>query len=574
MDKRSLAKRVNNPTNFGKGRFIDPVSAGLQHDLTPGQKVTGLNVPLSSFGNPAIDDLYRDLFWATYLYESRLKDVPPAGSEEVRMMLDWVLADPTFKSKTMLMVNRKLSCATSAYAMTEELLRAPEANEAMSGLGKAQQMENKADNLDDQADQQEGNGQDDQESEDQSEQDGGGNSDGEDEDGQDGQGGSEDEDAVDNDGNPYDEDPDDRDYDEDSDDEDSDDESDEQDDEQQSPDELREEAEDLREQASQKREKARQQLEHLTGSNMSKFGRAGAIGIGTDYGEKVGQFVKMWGVDEGEGMMLSFDQIKLIMEGLSSSGIGALTSLIGRVYGIASATMRGRFPAQIHVDQAGFTKSIMDMHPSERFKLTQFYPARSQAIEQWMERGLGGVTKTTQSAREGSFICMVDESGSMSQDEDGGTREEIAKALALGLARAARENGQEFVLGGFGSYGEVTDLIDSRTELSSLMQFATFMFKGGTSFDFALEIMMDVVDGMGDDDKYKSDLVLITDGECSISSATRDRLDYMKQTFGVRLFSLVVGSTGGGALQEVSDEMLEFDSVDGVASKLSGLIWQ
>jgi hypothetical protein len=543
------ARGLIGDTNFGKGRFIDALSRGIQHDLTPGQKVTALNVPLTSFGNDSIDDLYRDLFWSIYLYESRLKEVPTEGREEVRAMLDWVLADPTFKAKSMLFVNRKLTCATASYKMTEELLRAPRAQEAMNQLGQAERMEQEAEQLEGEADKAESGQSDDQSDEQDNDQEGNGSSgsDEQDEEGNDGQGsgGGDDESYPDID-----------------------------DQERQSPDELRDQAEELRKQAQQIRQKAQQNIEELTGSQMSKFGRAGAIGQGVEMGEKVGQFLRMWGVDEGDGMMMSYDQIKLVMDGLSSTGVGALTALIGRVHGIASATMRGRFPAQIHVDQAGYTKSIMDMHPAERFKLTDFYPARQQAIEDWMKHGLGGVTKTTQAAREGSFICMVDESGSMEHEEQGGSREVIAKALALGLARAARENGQEFVLGGFGSQGELTDLIDSRTELNKLLEWATFFFNGGTSFDFALTTMMDIVDGLIEEDKYKSDLLLITDGECSIREEVANRLYDMKQAYGVRLFSLVIGSTGGAALQDVADEMLEFSGVDEVAAKLSGLIWQ
>jgi uncharacterized protein YegL len=301
------------------------------------------------------------------------------------------------------------------------------------------------------------------------------------------------------------------------------------------------------------------------------------VKTGADFGDNVAGFLSSWGIDEGKGLMLSPEQILEIMKAFSSTGIAALTALIGRIYGVASETLRGRAPVQVVAEDAGYTKDILSMHPAERYKLTTGYPGRNQAIEDWLKRGLGGITKTMQSVREGNFICFVDGSGSMDHEEQGGTREQIAKALALGLSKAAIENGQEIILATFGNDNELTDLVDNRTSFEERLKWATFMFDGGTDFDFALDKMMDLIDGSDEQERFRTDLVIITDGEAGVSETTKERLLQLKDQYGVRLFCLMIGEGShysyGDDLIEVSDKILKFDNVDHVAQTLSESLW-
>ena len=558
------------------GGFIDTVSPTIQHDLTPGQKVTGLNVPLQSLGNSVIDDMHRDLFWAIYLANSNLKEIAPEGRESVRGLLEWVLSDPNFKATMMSMCNLKVSSASAAYVLVEQLLNMPEVSQSMSGFGKAEDMEDQADNLDQQAQDQmsgEGGG---EQGEDDAENQSGNAQDGQDEqdpnsdpseDDSDEQGGSgsdsendyeDDEQAMGGDYGGQDEgeaEP------------------------QMTPEQMQAMADKLREQAQNIREKAAQMLDELTGNETKagQFGRAGAVKTGADFGDNVASFLSSWGIDEGKGLMLSPEQILEIMKAFSSTGIAALTALIGRIYGVASETLRGRAPVQVVAEDAGYTKDILSMHPAERYRLTTGYPGRQQAIEDWLKRGLGGITKTMQSVREGNFVCFVDGSGSMGHEEQGGTREQIAKELALGLSKAAIENGQEILLSTFGSHGELTDLVDNRTSFEKRLEWATFMFDGGTDFDFALEKMMDLIDSYDEQERFRTDLVIITDGEAGVSELTKDRLLQLKDQYGVRLFCLMIGGGShysyGDDLIEVSDKILKFDNVDHVAQTLSESLW-
>jgi len=562
------------PRYLVKGQFIDVLSPTLQHDLTPGQKVTGFNVPLSSFGNSAIDDLQRDLYWSMYLANSNLKPASPEGREAVRGLLEWVLSDPTYKVNVLPFVNHKVSSSASAYGMVEQLMNMPDVAGGMNGLGQADAMERRADDMEQQADDLENQQQDEQESDENQAGNDGDELEGDnpysdpsnEQESQENQSGNDASDGFgdDDDENPYD------DWDEDGQ---GDGEWEQEDFAPPDPDELRERAENLREQAQSLREEANRKIQDAMGNSMNGFGRSGSIKTGSDFGEEVMTFLAAWGVDEGKGLMLDPNEIMELMRSLSSPGIGGLTTMIGRVHGIAEKTLRGRAPVEVVVETAGFTKDLLAMHPAERFKLTHYYPYRQQAIEDWLERGLGGVTKTMQAMREGNFICFVDESGSMNMEESGGKRETIAKALALGLAKAARENGQEFLLAGFGSHGQVTDIVDTRTSLADLLHWATFYYGGGTSFDYAFTMMMDLVDNLDEEERFKSDFVMITDGEAGISSDVRDRLEQMKEDYGMRIFVLMINADPMNDIVEIADEVLNFTGLDNVSETLSKLIW-
>jgi len=472
-------------------------------------------------------------------------------------LLDWVLSDPNFKANMMSMCNLKVSSASAAYVLVEQLLNMPEVEQSMSGFGKAENMEDQADDLEQQAqDQMNGEG-DGEQGEDGTENQSGNAQDGQDE--------EEDEDDYDDD--------EDEDWDDDEDGEDEDSDGDSQP--KMTPEQMQAMADKLRQQAQDIRAKAEEMLDELTGNETKagQFGRAGAVKTGADFGDNVAGFLSSWGVDEGKGLMLSPEQILEIMKAFSSTGIAALTALIGRIYGVASETLRGRAPVQVVAEDAGYTKDILSMHPAERYKLTTGYPGRNQAIEDWLKRGLGGITKTMQSVREGGMIMAGDGSGSMSREEKGGTREVILKGIMLGISKAAEENGQEVVMFTFGSHGEITQLIDSRTPFLEKLEWASFLFNGGTDFDFALNTMMDILDNMDEEERFKRDFVIGTDGEAYISETTKERLLYNKETFGVRLFCLMIGGQAYPDILEVSDKVLNFNGVDNIAQTLSESLW-
>lgn len=533
-------------SKFGTGKVIEPLGAKMNIDLTPAQAVTGFNVQLSSFENEAIDDMQRDIYWAIYLANPALKEVPPSGREEIRHLLEWVLSDQSFKASMLPFTNFKLPSATAAYAVTEELVEMDQVMSAMRDLAVADMMDDQADDMQEQAesirsgddpDEEQEEGQGDGEGEPQpSDEEQPSDGESETEEPQSGQGSSD-------------------------------------------PDELEERADEMRDKAQNKRQEAQDKIEEVTGDNLRSFELKGAIGQGQDMAEDVMSFMSSWGIEEGDPITLSPETLMKVMKMMTVDGLANLTTLIGRVRGIASKTLEGRAPVQVMVEQAGYTREILDIDPAERFKLTEFYPGQEQAIRDFLIKGMPGVAKTMQAKSEGSFIGIVDESSSMtwhirSEGEDL-IRKEVSKALALGLAQSAKKNGQQFRLAGFSSHGQFTDIVDGHTPIEKLMEWAIFEFNGGTNFDYAFEKIMEIADNLDDDERHQTDYLIITDGECSLSEEMMERIEDEKEEYGARLFLLLIGADSDvrDDIYRVADEIVEFDDLDTIAEKLSQLIW-
>lgn len=554
-------------------KLINPVRAGLNVALTINQRFMGNGAPVSSFDNPVIDDLQSDVFWYLYLWECKMLPVSPEGREANRMLLDWLTKDPGFQQARGQYINHQISAAATAYEMTKQLLDSmKDVANALQGLGQAEKMEDKADDLDEDADEQEGNGQpDDQDNDwndDEQDEDESGSSD----DGDEGEDNDTDSDG-DNDG--------------------SGDEDEEQDD-RSTPDEKRDEAQNLRDKAEQKREKAQKQLEQALGSDFSSMLRANAVNQGNEFGQEVQDFLSSWGFEEGQGVELSIEEIRRLMDLLGERHIAQLTASVGRVRDVALNVLRGRSQMQVVVDSIGYTQDVSDMFIDQQALLstaiedaiiasgiTDIDPAkvREYYIAQMFENGgMLGYTRTSEARSEGTFIAAVDESGSMNAYMDGGdgpsARNIVAKALALGLARAAKMNGQEFFMFGFAdSINTITNLVTDRSNPSELLEWGVTNSNGGTDFNVALNVSMDVFDNLDEREKLSADILLITDGESEANDATFLRVRDAKERYGMRLHLLLIGTSNYGSLDDVADVTLTFDNLLNIADVLAASFW-
>jgi len=574
MDKNNSI--IASSGHSGQGQTIEPLSPTMNMDLTPAQTITGMGVPLSGFDNSAIDDLQRDVFWAIYLANPVLKEVPPSGREEVRGLLEWVLRDPSFKPSMLLFTNFKMPSAMAAYSVTEELMEMDEVMSAMRDLAVADMMDEQADKFDQQADQQECEGDEEQEQpEDQPStqpqdspeqaQDEPGAAEGENptpdtpqdqqEEQEQGEGDEEGEGQGEADSDqPF-------------------------GDDKPDPDELRDRAQDMRDRAQQKRQEAQEKLNDTIGDSINDFHLKGAIGTGQDLGEDVISFMHSWGLEEGDPITLSPDKLRQIMDMLSVEGMANLTSLIRRVRGVAAKTIEGRAPVQVAVDQAGLTKSVLDLDPASRYKLSEYYPYRDVAVRDFLKDGLPGIVKTMQAKSEGAFIALCDESSSMewpvNSNQRQTMRKEVSKALSLGLAQSAKKNGQPFRLAGFGSTNQFTEIMDQNTPIDKLMEWAIFEFNGGTNFDYAFDMMFQIVDGLDSDERYQTDYLMITDGKCGIEEGIKQRIQDEKDDYGARFFLLLIGDDvrARDDIFEVVDEVIDFSDLDTASETLANLIW-
>lgn len=589
-----------------KAGIINPVSAGLNVALTVNQRFAAKGAPITSFDNPVIDDLERDIFWSMYLWQFDMLDTPPEGREGNRVLFEWLLHDPNYLGMRGQYANRLVSAAATSYEMTKTILdNMPNVASSMQGMGEAENLEDEADNLDQQADNQEGKGDnpDDQEDEDedQDNENGSGDGDGEGDDQQDGDSDADEDEDEEGSGGGYGDD----DEEGEGEDEDGGGGEDEDEEPQESPEELREQAEQKREEARQKRQQAQQQLEKALGGEYANMMRANAVKEGQDFGDEVGAFLSYWGFEEGQGLQLSIEEIRKLMELLGKKNITDLTILMGRVHSIAREVLRGRADINIMIDSYGITSDVQDMSVDQQALLSTSVPDRLRRyyIEQFLRQGgMPGYTRTSEARNEGAFLGAVDESSSMETPLDYSTkgspnRNIVAKALALGLARAARENDQPFSLIGFSSQGQISGVgrlmhgsgsvrpVTEKSTLSELLTWGTENFNGGTDFDSPLTLLMDLFEGMDEEARRGADLLFITDGQATVNENTFGRFMYLKELWGLRLHLLLIGDEPIGvdsinsyyrnshSIVEMADSTIEFTNLDNIAAQIAEKVW-
>lgn len=123
----------------------------------------------------------------------------------------------------------------------------------------------------------------------------------------------------------------------------------------------------------------------------------------------------------------------------------------------------------------------------------------------------------------GPIICCIDESGSMY-----GNRIELAKAFCFGLFQQAKKENREFQIIRFGKTGHTeASVIKNGKDLVDVS--SNFFNDDGTDFESPLKMAIDIIKS---DNRFdKSDIIVITDGESSISPKfSKDFMDFKNAT--------------------------------------------
>lgn len=278
-----------------------------------------------------------------------------------------------------------------------------------------------------------------------------------------------------------------------------------------------------------------------------------------------------WGIEDGQGSDMDAVELNKLLKQTHDSKIANLSKLIGRVHGVAQHTLSSRKHIELVTTDAGYTHNPSDIFTDELAMLAGSMPnsLRCYQMAKLQDEGLLGIIKSVETKEEGDLVIAVDGSGSMD-----GNREYLAKALTLGIAEAASENGQGWHAFTFGAGEELTDTITGETELETRLKWSTFLFNGGTDFDMALNHAIEEVKGM--EDPTATDIVMITDGDCDVDDDTVAKLHALKDEHGTRLIGILV-DTGYGTLDRVADAVITIrgtDEIESAAEKLSQSLWK
>ena len=254
---------------------------------------------------------------------------------------------------------------------------------------------------------------------------------------------------------------------------------------------------------------------------MSAFGNGSGVGMGTGSGSNAKHDPKA----AMEFLERYTEQIKKIAE------------LAGRIRGMALTAYRERVAVGPIMNRIGLTKDPQKLLPSEWALFRKDVPdiLRAEHAARLVTDGLIGWIPDGDAEKQGPFVCMIDDSGSMGI----GGRRIVAKAIALGLAQAAKATGRDYIIGSFSYHAEDSKFVTSNDDWVAHLNWATYEIGGGTSFDVAFAQAIEQLEALGA--AKQADLMFVSDGEGRVSDETIMRWLSFNKEHGCRVQYVPVG---------------------------------
>lgn len=244
-----------------------------------------------------------------------------------------------------------------------------------------------------------------------------------------------------------------------------------------------------------------------------------------------------WGMDPGEMQRLPLGQRLELAQQLAQPKFRRLADTIGRLRNLARARQGGslrHLRDELHSVTQG--DELGRVLPAELVNL-RHATRRLDFGRRLLERQLLQYeVRPIPRQEQGPIVALLDASGSMS-----GTPMEWSAAVGLALADTARRQKRDFAACYFDTrVMETFRFPKGRMMPQNILQFATAGTGGGTSYDAALDWGLEVLE---EKTFRTADLVLITDGECDVSEHILRRLQTIRRTQGLRVFSILIGGT-------------------------------
>lgn len=254
---------------------------------------------------------------------------------------------------------------------------------------------------------------------------------------------------------------------------------------------------------------------------MATFGQSSGAGMGSGAGSNVKTDPKA----AMEFLEQYTEQIKKIAE------------LAGRIRGMALTAYRDRVAVGPIMSRIGLTKDPQKLLPSEWALFRKDVPdiLRAEHAARLVTDGLMGRVSDGDAEKQGPFVCLIDDSGSMGI----GDRRVVAKAIALGLAQAAKATGRAYILGSFSSRHHDPLIITSRDGWLEHIEWVSKKLSGGTSFDLAFETAIEQLEELGA--AKQADLMFVSDGEGRVSDDTIENWKAFNAEHGCRVQYVPVG---------------------------------
>ena len=254
--------------------------------------------------------------------------------------------------------------------------------------------------------------------------------------------------------------------------------------------------------------------------------------------EDVAQVITSWGLNQGEFTRLPYEKkLELLHILRNQQKFRDMTNLVGRMRRLASVSRKAKLEHRVELHSIMQGADINHLLPQELLALRRpllkldFY--RRLIEKQLLQYDLN----QQEYLGQGPIIALIDTSSSMI-----GNREYWSKAVALGLAEIAEKERREFRYALFASSRTalVTDDFQiGQRSTDKVIKLASEFIGGGTDFEQPLQWALDK---LRESSFSKADIVMITDGECNVSSEFLKELQKVKEQKQCRIYSILIGS--------------------------------
>lgn len=276
---------------------------------------------------------------------------------------------------------------------------------------------------------------------------------------------------------------------------------------------------------------------------------------GRDEADRISQALGGWGLSPADLSEVPLGERLELLKRLSATEMTRLLDLVGRMRNLARQKTRDAVRERIdEIHSVELTGDLSRLLPSELAALASEVPERRlEAEARLMEgRSLGWKLREKNPDRRGPVIAMVDSSGSMQ-----GERMEWATAVALGVVDLASGRGElpkrpSCVLHFNTRVVSEVRFASAERDARKLLSVATIGAGGGTDYEPVLARALEVA---GEVDYDGADLLLVTDALCRLSDGFMERLVCEKSRRGMRLYSVLIGSSSGGELERYSEKV-------------------
>ena len=254
-------------------------------------------------------------------------------------------------------------------------------------------------------------------------------------------------------------------------------------------------------------------------------------------------FIKQMGqgCSYNELMQIGDADLQLLVKELeSNSKIKEIVKKLGRNYisQEKKETISKKLPSEIH-----------SIHKSD--ELSRLLPIELSAIDdedleylfyaKYLEKSLLTYKLESEESEtimedlktKGPVVALLDTSGSMN-----GMPLLKAKALLLAVSKILDSENRELYIVLFGANNQIKELhIKTRQESRGMMSFISQGFNGGTDFETPLQRSFEIIQSHNNFEN--ADILMITDGSCSISHAFKEKLLEKKQILGFEIYTII-----------------------------------